>query len=82
MSHIYQIAFLDTQETQWLEFFFKALQRGITTVMVKISAEHIDMNRVFFGFKVKNIIDCQIDDLTVILNGNDLSLGCKMLHRL
>ena len=37
------------------------------------------MNRVFFGFKAKNIIDCQIDDLTVILNGNDLArLGDAM----
>ena len=82
MAHIDQIAFLDTQETQWLEFFFKALQGGVAAVMVKISAEHIDMNRMFFGFKIKNIIDCQIDDLTVIPNGNDFALGCKMFYRL
>ena len=42
----------------------------------------MDMYRVFFRFKVKNIIDCQIDDLSVILNGNVLALGCKLLHRL
>ena len=42
----------------------------------------MDMYRVFFRFKVKNIIDSQIDDLAVILNGNDLALGCKMLYSL
>lgn len=49
---------MDTQKTKRLELFFKALQGGIAAVMVKISAEHIDMNRMFFGFKIENIIDC------------------------
>lgn len=81
MSHIYQIAFLDTQKAKRMEFFQSSARMNSSCTGQNFRRAYGYVPCVF-RFKVKNIIDSQIDDLAVILNGNDLALGCKMLYSL
>ena len=82
MAHVDKKAFLDPQETQRLELFFKTLQTGVAAVRTGAAGKHINTNRVLVRFEIQNLVDCQVAHLAAGLNGEDFAFGGKLLCRL